>query len=1560
MLKKKIIKIVVCSICLIAVLGYGVYAFSSYQAYRKEKAMMTAGETSESIELFHDQGHIYMSPVAPTEKDDVTIRMRSGRYQVTKAQIQITSDGGTTWTSYEMTYEKPDDTGYYDIWVGKIPAQSAPYFYRFAVGNNIDDATMYLGVEGTRSYQIDTNEMFYVIPGFDTPDWSKGTMWYYAHIGQFYNGDTTNDLYREYLMKDNTYGNDSQSMYRGSGDIAGLKEKLEYIQDLGVTSLAVGPFFSSSETLGFGTDNMAAVETAFGTEESLQELISEIHDRDMKITTDMIISYSTNYSKYFNVFGLFPEDGAYQSKDSQYYNLFRFPQWPYNAVKVWGSIGLNVGNEEAAKLIYQNKDSMVLKYLDEKYGLDGYRFDAEESVGNLGYEYEPKSYFEGITSAIKGVSEDKLVLAENCTGIADQYNTLFDSSWQKNGYFAMKGWFEGTKKGSEMLKVMQDNLINTARPRALSSYNFLGQHDVTRLWDDTELQRNDIQSLLLLQMTYLGSPVIYYGDEVGATNGYYDNQYYSAFNWDESEWDYHIYNLVKSLGQLRKHYSCLREGAICHGEVDDAQMFLSFGRFDDKGSVITLCNKQSTPVEREINVSRYHVKDGAVLTDYLTGAEYKVKDGKVTVNVIPGGTILVTGKTSSENRDQYTIADLGADLDVVLTDTDMFEISGKGTIKNKKDKVGFVYANAYNNAAFSAGVVTSKSGQAGLMLRDSLEKDSAAYVAVVSNQKLTVYSRTENGKEIKKVASLTIQKDAMIRVARESDNQFVTYYKENEEAEWSRLDKTVCCVAMSEDIYAGMTVLKGSATFSGVSLEEAESQICETFEGEVLGSMFGTLTQGMELKSGKLILISDEELVYVATNAHASDYTFKTEVGKVTAASKKETTLAGVMAMTESSDAVVVGRAVIDGQAVLVFGKLVNGKWQMNGQVTDTQEDKNVTLQLQRIGSLYTAVASYDGQSWFTVGESIYSNYTGLQTGLCTLNATASFEYGCFGDSITDSLSTNTPITLGEINTSYVEMNQYIEADKMTYLGNEGSWNDIGAGYEQTKADGIALLYCENKLFEDVKAEATIQINGGNGTAGILVGKQKNTKDLKDCYQIALNSSKELAILLNGKELASCKLKIKSDSVRLVVRLENGYLHVYAGLDSELALSVKDETYQKGYAAYYTEDVKAAFTNYDITVLDSTWNATKTVMGTDGVLEIRENDALVSLEGVGITEGILTFQMDTKLAESSKAESTVGAILGGSFGKKAGYGGLAIMYNYQTGVLEAKEVETSLGSVKLAEPDTMKSLSLMVIYRRGTYDIYANQSQEPVLSVKTSKPNGGGINLYSSSGNTLFYNTCVCDITGITDVESLDIVKAWGKIVPREEYTLNCVPLTGKTYTDGFPDYTGWQQNFFKIKTDGADWYLKDGVLKADSKIKNWNIATITSGLYKDVEVSLKVKFNEYSNDNNSAFSINLGKQNVYAGREDTGLSLTVFGSGLVRLYDTEQKQTLNGWSTYVDGLDKWFDVKFRVSGGQAIITIGEREVYSGNVGNLKNGYIALQSDYVNLEVDNLSIKPLS
>jgi len=1547
----------ICVVSILAVAALSTFSTIQYKRYLSEKALKKSASMAEITNAFHDQGYIYMDPVAPTVKDDVTLRLRCDRYNVTKAHIQYTSDNGANWNSVEMEYEKTDETGYYDIWKGVIPAQSEPYFYRFAIANESKGATMYLGVKGVWSSQLDTDDMFYVIPDFDTPDWSKGTLWYYVHLGQFFNGDSTNDLLREGLLNDSSFGNEKLSMRRSGGDIKGLIEKLDYIESLGVKSIALGPFFSSSESLGFGTDNLAAVETAFGTEEDLKNLIKKVHSRDMRITSELVVSYSTSYSKYFNSQLAFPEAGAYNSKDSKYYSLFKFPEWPNNFVKIWSSVGLDAANPVNAGMFYKDKDSFLLRYLNTPYGLDGYRFDAEESVGNLGYDYDPVALWTDIRKSIKGVSKDVLILSENCVGIADQYNTMYDSSWQKLGYFAMKDWFSGSINENDMIETLQDNLINTARPRALSSYNFIGQHDVSRLWTNIKEQRNEIASLLLLQMTFLGSPVIYYGDEIGLTNGVSGDQKASPFNWDESTWDYDVLNLIKALGSARNKFSCLKDGVIKIGEIDTASAFLSFGRFDENGSVITLCNKQNVPVEQEINVSQYNVKNGKTLTDYFTGKTYKVKDGKVKVTVIPGGTLLTTEKTVSDYKGKFVVNKIGGKADIKQNDTDGFSLSANGKLGSKKDKITLLGNEVYN-AGFISTEIDLKSGKSGIMIRENTERSSAYYSAVVLGNRVEVYSRKSNGQAKTKICSVSLSDNKQIKLQRNADNTFVLFMRENSDSDWNEIEKSKTAVDMSEKAIYGIFTLKGKSKFKDIEFMQKDVSICDDFTDNNTSSMLSLSDKKCSsVKDGALIIDSDDNAPQFAlSNSKATDWTFKTKISKVN--HNKGVSLAGITAFHNKDDYVIAARSKSDGKNLLVFGKIFGGKLQLCATAEDKEPKKDVIIQLQKSNCFYSAVYSYNGEKWYPIGDKFYSNYSGVSAGLFALNSSAQFDYACYGDSINDNKSTNTPMALNEIHTGIDRYLYDYELDKMAYIGDESLWEDIGAGYKYTSDKGTGLLACSNKIFRDFKAEATVVLEKGKGTAGILFGKQSYSSDINDCYKLSLSSDGNLKLLLGDKKLANAKVSIPDKGLRLIVRRENGYIHIFAGLEPKLVISVYDTTHIEGFVSYYAENLSASIINYDITPISSDYILSDVLFGTDNVLEMVNNNA-AWLNGVGITKGItsvtLNLQSD-KVKEGT--DDRLGILLGGNCEQKPLLGGVYIAYSKTSGMLTAYEKTEKLGEYKLAEPNTLDTVKLLVVFDSGKYTVYANNIKTPVLTVEASTPNGGAVALVSSVPKNHFIDFKVTDTTGFTDAQILNITDDWYSTPVYTSYSTDMVKANGKKYIDDFSDYSGWCRNFNRMVGNEANWYIADGMLKVENTAKNWNMATITNGIYKNVDVELKARFSNGAS--NSIFSLSVGKQEVYAGYTETGYSVNVYKDGRVNVYDANLKKSVNGNSETLSDTSEFFDIKISVRSNTISVFLNGKSIYSGTISGAKSGYIALQADYAAVEVDNISVNPIS
>lgn len=133
-------------------------------------------------------------------------------------------------------------------------------------------------------------------------------------------------------------------------------------------------------------------------------------------------------------------------------------------------------------------------------------------------------------------------------------------------------------------------------------------------------------------MTFVGAPMIYYGDEIGLTGGA-DPDNRRTFNWDSTTWNTDIFNLYKNLISIRKSYPALRTGSFRSLKVDNANNVYVFGRWDASNQIAVALNNTSNAQTITVPVWQMSVPNGAVMVDKLTGRSYTVSAEAVTVNI---------------------------------------------------------------------------------------------------------------------------------------------------------------------------------------------------------------------------------------------------------------------------------------------------------------------------------------------------------------------------------------------------------------------------------------------------------------------------------------------------------------------------------------------------------------------------------------------------------------------------------------------------------------------------------------------------------------------------------------------------------------------------------------------------------------------------------------------------------------------------------------------------------------------------------------------------------------
>ena len=408
--------------------------------------------------LFCDGTAAYVIPAEPKEREMVRLRFRTAKDDIDCVRL-ITGNVG-----YDM--EKESSRGLFDYYTINWKLGEEPFSYCFQVEKG-EELCYYgrCGVSKERKIFYD----FRIVPGFSTPDWAKGAVMYQIFTDRFYNGDPSNDVEdREYYyiggyssrVKDwNKYPAAIGIREFYGGDLQGVIEKLDYLQDLGVEVLYFNPLFVSpsnhkydiqdydyidphygaivddgGEVLPEGvTENRQATkyQRRTGSFKNLEasnalfiQLVEELHRRGMKIILDGVFNHCGSFNKWMDRERIYEgqdtyEPGAYVSADSPYRSYFRFFQeepgaWPYN-----GNYDGWWGHDTLPKLNYEDStklENYILqigrKWVSPPYNVDGWRLDV---AADLGRSNEYNHYFwKKFRQAVKDANPNALILAEHC------------------------------------------------------------------------------------------------------------------------------------------------------------------------------------------------------------------------------------------------------------------------------------------------------------------------------------------------------------------------------------------------------------------------------------------------------------------------------------------------------------------------------------------------------------------------------------------------------------------------------------------------------------------------------------------------------------------------------------------------------------------------------------------------------------------------------------------------------------------------------------------------------------------------------------------------------------------------------------------------------------------------------------------------------------------------------------------------------------------------------------------------------------------------------------------
>jgi glycosidase len=444
------------------------------------------------------------------------------------------------------------------------------------------------------------------------------------------------------------------------GDLQGVKEKLDYLQSLGVTAIYFNPIFKAPSNHLYDTSDYFRIDPYFGSKGTYQSLVNLARERGIRVILDGVFNHTSSDSIYFDKYSRYPKDGAYESQDSRYYDWYTFFDWPDDYNSWWGFDTLPVLTEiqEVRDFVYGFDRSVARWWIGE--GASGWRLDvAPDKSHDFWQEFRPR---------VKSVDPDAVILGEIWDDASPWIlGNEFDSTMNYRFRRALLGFLNGDTNDpnqgfiqglnpDQFNSVLQSVKEDYPPPAFEAAMNLVGTHDTQRiLWALTPGARNreerefdaanlaegkaKLKLLAIAQMTLPGAPTIYYGDEVGLT-GDTDPDDRRPFPWGYEDVD--LLGHYKALIGLRHEHSFLRTGSFDRLYTHNDDGTYAYGRKDASGAAVVAVNRDTAAHDLTIDLSGY-IPEGTVLTDGLNGGSYTVTDGQITVNVAGRwGAVLVT------------------------------------------------------------------------------------------------------------------------------------------------------------------------------------------------------------------------------------------------------------------------------------------------------------------------------------------------------------------------------------------------------------------------------------------------------------------------------------------------------------------------------------------------------------------------------------------------------------------------------------------------------------------------------------------------------------------------------------------------------------------------------------------------------------------------------------------------------------------------------------------------------------------------------------------------------
>lgn len=711
----------------------------SYIEYYKLNATIQAEVMNASFN--YNENNVVKFTVNQDEND-------TKKMEVASASIDISSLGGSSTLAIVPDLQAVTISATTDTSLGK---KTLPIVVTDQYGNEYSTSVQ---VEVTARTRKNAKDF----------DWDESVI-YFMVTDRFFDGNESNNT----ASGAKTYGKDNAGLYHG-GDFAGITQKLDYLEDLGINTIWITPIVENIPGVtvtdtgkedvpynaayhGYWASDFTKLNPTLGTEEEFQTLIDQAHSRGIRIMVDIVV----NHAGYDTEFGNMIRSGDdVVSGSDQKDSLSNLPDFRTEDPAV------------SAQLVEWQTQWV------KDFGIDYFRVDTVKHVEN-------DTWAELKNALTKTDPNFKMIGEYAGGGYASNGNTLGTGEMDSDLDFDFNDQAANFVKGN--ISSVENFLAsrNSALNNTYMTGQFLGSHDEDgfkqKLLDGGMKEDAATAASMVaasLQITAKGQPVVYYGEEIGLTGlnnyPYQTNRY--DFDWSMVNNDNKTYQHYKKMLSIRNAYT----DVFARG---DRKTIVAS---DEKGYDIVSRSYQGTKLYVGLNIKGaaqtvevpVSESNGTILKDLYSGTSYTVNNGKVEVTIpaaADGGTVVLkknssggssssSGSTTTETKPSE---DIKKDTTTEITvPSEKLPAGTKATVTVTKSGDGKVTAEA----AVEAAGKTTKTGVKATVNADVIKAvtEAAGTKDVIITQEVkkadgtTAYTLQVNAADVKAGAKLAVMK----------------------------------------------------------------------------------------------------------------------------------------------------------------------------------------------------------------------------------------------------------------------------------------------------------------------------------------------------------------------------------------------------------------------------------------------------------------------------------------------------------------------------------------------------------------------------------------------------------------------------------------------------------------------------------------------------------------------------------------------------------------------------------------------------------------------------------